>query len=296
MELSYGQVAARLRRSPRTIRRWFGNRLATTPLEKAEAKAKRSLLLARRPTSDADKERDLLGRIRFGIQHQQVGSAWAEMFRKLRQVLDQNGWQPDLGGNPDENIGTSAEMPTGLKQAILRLLPSPDAVPTAITQRVQDETADMTSRQIAWMQGFELLRTGAVPWSRFEPTNGEIRALQKQSLAPDMCKILQAVQVDWGEMAILLDIDLSYLRPQNPGKEPKQQLSAADKSVHERMTELLAKDVRAKLIQRACRRFSGHPRKASIDTDVGYLLGITRQSAFYLRRSVERRLGKARRV
>jgi hypothetical protein len=40
----------------------------------------------------------------------------------------------------------------------------------------------------------------------------------------------------------------------------------------------------------------GHLRKASIDTDVGYLLGITRQSAFYLRRSLERRLGKALRV
>lgn len=218
------------------------------------------------------------------------------MFCRLRQVLDQNGWQPDLGGNPDANIGTGAEMPTGLKQAILRLLPPADAVPPAVTQHIQDETADMTSRQIAWMQAFELLRAGAVPWARFEATNGEIRALQKQSLPPDVREILQRVVVDWGEMASLLNIDLSYLRPQNPGKEPKQQPSAADSSVHERMTELLAKDVRGKLIQRACRRFSGHPRKASLDTDVGYLLGIRRQSAFYLRRSLERRLGKALQV
>ena len=146
----------------------------------------------------------------------------------------------------------------------------------------------MTARQIVWLQAYELLRTGAVVWPRLEPTNGEIRALMNREPAAKSQQIYDSIRNQWGQFAKILDVDLSYLSP--PATLPDTQAGRAD--YHRHMLHVTARDSASKLVRRVRKRFSGHPRKASIDSDIGYLLGITRQSAHYLRRSMEQLLGR----
>jgi len=142
---------------------------------------------------------------------------------------------------------------------------------------------NLTVRQIAWLQAYELLHTGALVWPRLEPTNGEIRALCNQQPTAEMRRIFDRVRNQWGDATHILGIDLSYLK--TAANEPGASHPFKDYHVH--MHQVMERNVQVKLVKRVSRRFGGCPRKASIDSDIAYLLGITRQYASFLRRSVK---------
>lgn len=263
MELSLQEAAQRSRRSPRTIQRWYRARRAMVTPDQFEKRVRSSLEHGRRPATPTEFERQLLARIRMAILKQpRPDGATLETYRRLRIHLDQHG--------------TSADLPSRLRQICETRLCLAAPIPEACMQKVERETVSITRRGIVWFQAYELLRTGAVLWDQQKPTTGELTALGCQPWPQELRVAYKHFQEAWGDVSEELDLLLDW--PDSALRTPAV-ISAADKRIQ------------PQLIARLCKRFKGHPRLASLDSDTAYLLGITRQSAFYLRRTVEKYVG-----
>lgn len=287
LKASKTQIASSLRRNRSTVQRWYGRRFGQVTEEQVQRWAAVSYRSARRPVIKADEEKELLARLRFAIgQGQPSTLIVAETFRSFRKILEQHGWPAWLGREVAVTIATNAGTPPKLRRAILQLLPPPATVPPEIRQDTERDTIRLTARQIAWLEAYTLLATGMVVWPRLAPTKGEMDALQKGDWTVALEQTLARVRAEWGPMAKVFGIDLAFTWPVRNRSRPQAPTTPWA------VRDLVGEDIQQKLRRRIYARFNGHPRQVSLDSDAAYLLGITRQSAFYLRRSVERITGR----
>src|SRR5579859_1650236 len=175
-----------------------------------------------------------------------------EFYRCLRSHLDKCGWPARLERGVRELKEKSVQ--ASVREAVRRLLPQGGKLRPVVQRSVERDIIRFTARQIAWLQTHELLRTGAVVWPRFEPTNGEIRALRNQIFTPQMRNLFRQVRDQWGTAARMLDIDLSYLSP----VVTKPKVNQPFDDYHEHMRRIKVRDVQLRLIRRVCHRLDGH--------------------------------------